>query len=223
MIDENATANGTWADYYDTNEPIDLSISRTLKGGMYNTICLPFELGSQSSMENAFGAGYELLALSEATLEGGVLSLIFEQKTTLEYGKPYLIKPVNDVVNPSFTGRKIKTITPSYYTKGVVDFVGTLVKTDLDAEHDLFLGLNNTLYFPSNSNQLKGLRGYFHINITNAQQAVKHARIVKQGQVITAIDLVNEQNEGTIKTIENGQLIIIRDGVRYNAMGVMIQ
>ena len=225
VVDENAAVNGNWADYYNTNEPIDLSIIRTLKGGMYNTLCLPFELGSTGSMENAFGAGYELLKLKDATLsEGGVLNLTFEQKTTLEYGVPYLIKPVADVVNPSFTGRKIKTTTASTYTRGDVDFVGTFIVDEIPAsENNLFLGPNNTLYFPTGNTAIKGMRAWFRVNIPGANHVVKHARIIAGEQVVTEIDLLNEFNNETGKTIENGQLIILRDGNRYNVMGIRLQ
>ena len=225
VIDENATENGNWATH-SSDETIDLSIIRTFKGGMYNTICLPFELGSQGSMEHAFGVGYELLKLNGATLsEGGVLDLTFDNVITLEYGVPYLIKPVADVVNPSFTGRKIKTTTVPNYTRGVVDFVGTFTVNQIPAsENNLFLGPDNTLYFPTGNTAIKGMRAWFRVNVPGASLVVKHARIVAQGQVVTSIDLVDDApHEGTLKVLENGQLFIIKNGVRYNLMGAKIQ
>ena len=38
----------------------------------------------------------------------------------------------------------------------------------------------------------------------------------------TAIDNVAVETPA-VKSIENGQLVIIRDGVKYNAMGVLLQ
>ena len=224
VVDENATENGNWADYYNTGNAIDLSIVRTLKGGVYNTICLPFELGSTSSMANAFGEGYELLRLKEATLEGGVLNLIFEEKETMESGVPYLIKPVADVENPNFTGRKIKKTTASTETKGDVQFIGTFIKQTIDQdEHNLYLGNDNSLYFVNNDVTIKGMRGYFHLDIQNPQQVIRRAQIVAGSQVVTSVDFVKDANNATFKTIENGQLVIIRDGVHYNVMGTKIQ
>ena len=68
-----------------------------------------------------------------------------------------------------------------------------------------------------------GMRAYFVIHNVPAG-AVKRARIIENEQVATEIELVMEQPEtNSQKRIENGQLIIIRDGVRYNAMGVKLQ
>jgi hypothetical protein len=54
--------------------------------------------------------------------------------------------------------------------------------------------------------------------------AAPRARIVLGEQVATDINLVNDEIvNGTVKTIENGQLVIIRDGIRYNVMGAKIQ
>ena len=222
VIDENATENGNWA-YCSSDETIDLSIIRTLKGGMYNTICLPIELGSINSMNAAFGAGYELLKLDEATLNGNELVLNFESVETLEAGIPHLIKPVADVVNPSFTGRKIKTTTAHTVAKGVVDFIGNFIVSEVPAgDQNLFLGPNDLLYFSQTATPIKGMRAYFHVNVPGAAQMIQHARIVKGTQVITSVDLVGAETKA-VKTIENGQLIITIDGVRYNVMGVKLQ
>ncbi|MBR6018204.1 MAG: DUF4957 domain-containing protein [Paludibacteraceae bacterium] len=223
IIDETATTIEAWETYVNGN-PIDLSIKRTLKGGVYNTICLPFVIGSTNSMNAAFGTGYELLRLKEATLENGVLNLIFEPKTTMESGVPYLIKPVNDVIDPSFTGRTIDKTAAYTETKGDVQFIGTFVKQTIDQdEHNLYLGNDNSLYFVNNDVTIKGMRGYFHLNIQNPQQVIRRANIVAGGQVITSIDLIKDTNNGFLKTIEDGQIVIIREGVRYNVMGVKLQ
>lgn len=223
VIDENATINGNWASC-SSDETIDLSIIRTFKGGMYNTICLPFELGSENSMKAAFGEGYELLKLDKATLNGNELDLIFETKKTLEYGVPYLIKPAQDVVNPSFVGRKIKTTTIPVYTRGVVDFIGSFVKYTIDeSAQNLYLGLEDKLYFVEDDVTMKGMRAYFRINNSN-NAPIRGARIVVDEQVATEISLVNEDPKtNSQKLFIDGQLVIIRDGVQYNAQGQLIR
>ena len=190
---------------------------------MYNTICLPFEIGSQGTMESIFGAGYELVKLSDATISpAGVLTVEVVNSTTLEHGVPYFIKPVADVVNPVFSSRKIKDTEMNVFSRGDVDFVGTFIKSEIPAsEYNLFLGENNLLYFPMADTPIKGYRAYFRINNPNSAP-VRQARIVTREQVITEIDLVGEENNA-VKTIENGQLIIIKNGIRYNVMGAKIQ
>lgn len=200
----------------------DIQLSRSFLGGMYNTVCAPFTANAQQ-LENAFGSGYELLAMSEATLDGAVLTLNFTAATSMEAGKPYLVRPNADIANPKFLGVTISETEPIDVTGENADFIGTFIQTTLEADRDLFLGQNNILHFPSSTSApLKGLRAYFHISAANAQ-AIKRARIVTQEQVITEIDLVNGENQGLIKTIENGQLIINLDGIRYNIMGGKIK
>ena len=65
------------------------------------------------------------------------------------------------------------------------------------------------------------MRAYFHVKGA-AAAAAKRARIVTKENTATAIDLVNGEKKA-LKRIENGQVIIIRDGIRYNVMGVKLQ
>ena len=102
--------------------------------------------------------------------------------------------------------------------------VGILAPTPLDdAENMLFLGANNTLYWSDNSNPLKGFRAYFEISPV-APASIRRgmaARIVQKTEVTTAVEAVT-RNADVQKHIVNGQLIIIRDGIRYNALGQTI-
>ncbi len=206
------------------NTPKRIMLKRTFKGGMFNTICLPFSIGSNSTLEDIFGEGYELLQLVDATLEGSVLNLQFENVNTLSHGVPYLIKPAADVTNPTISNRTIKDLTVPEYTRGVVDFVGNFIKDEIPAsENNLFLATNNALYFPTEALPIKGMRAYFKVNIPGAAHVLSHARIVTREQIVTDVELVSGQSNNTEKRIENGQLIIIKNGVRYNVMGTKIQ
>ncbi len=200
-------------------------LKRSFVAGVYNTICVPFD-SYDSELTSIFGAGYELLALESATLTDGVLVLNFQTVAGNSFaaGTPYLIKPTQDVVNPQFSKHTIHMYASNHVQHGgAADFIGTYIQKQLNADYDLFLGQNNILHFPSSTSApLKGLRAYFHVTAASAQ-AIKRARIVTQEQVITEIDLVNGENQGLIKTIENGQLIINLDGIRYNIMGGKIK
>ena len=70
---------------------------------------------------------------------------------------------------------------------------------------------------------MKGTRAWIRLKQQSGQQAPARARIVLQDKVATGIDLVQPVDNKAVKTIENGQLVIIRDGIRYNAMGTMIK
>ena len=220
-LDEMAENNTVISD--NAGYAADIQLTRSYATGVYNTICLPFNVDN-NALKAVFGNDVELLEMGSATLEGAVLNLNFDAATDLQSGKPYLIRSSQDIVNPTFTAATI-TETVAQTTAGIAaDFIGTFIKNTIDAsENNLYLGTDNKLYFSNNDVTIKGLRAYFNVNIPNPQQVIKHARIVTQGQVVTDVELVGAENQGILKKIENGQVIIIRDGILYNVLGTKIQ
>lgn len=227
VLDENATSASV---IHDNNGVSDkkIALMRSFKADMYNTICLPFE-DWDSSLKLIFGTGYSLLRLKTATIDGDVLDLEFESVTTLGHGRPYLIKPTKDVTNPIFgTGHTIDERTSGYSTTVCdnADFIGNFIKTTISANEDnLFLGSGNQLQFSDNDVTIKGMRAYFGVKNPSGAP-IRKARIVEKDNIVTELELIDGEWQdikaanGTIKTIENGQLILIRDGKRYNVMGI---
>lgn len=227
VLDENATDNSVIHDNNGVNTK-RIALMRSFRVGMYNTICLPFS-DWNSSLELVFGTGYQLLQLNTAEMDGDVLNLNFNTVTELGHGRPYLIKPTKDVTNPIFgTGHTINESTGYNVATGDnANFIGSFIKGTVPAgEDNLFLGANDLLYFSEAATTIKGMRAYFQIHDVPSGAPIRQARIVEQGNVVTALEFVNgewqeiKSANGTIKTIENGQLILIRDGKRYNVMGV---
>ena len=227
-LDEAATSNESWVEKVVDKEaavPLyDVQIKRTIKAGMYNTFCLPFEVTS-SQCKDIFGSDVQIRTLDSATVdEDFVLTLDFKKSSDIYPGTPVLIQTSRDIVNPVFTGVKFTRATPSATTKTNADFYGTFVKTALEAnENILFLGANNKLYFPTASVDIYGMRGWFVIHGVSAS-AIKRARIVENHNTATDIEIVgNQKKVESQKLIENGQLFIIRDGIRYNVMGARVK
>ena len=221
VLDEGAETNAVIHDNY-RNGTYDIQVIRSIVPGMYNTICLPFDVNS-SQTKAIFGSDVELRQLQSATLNGDELSLMFNDEVTSIYrGTPYLIKTSQAVVNPVFTDVEIKEEEGQASVSDAVDFIGTFIKGEVPAgENNLFLGQNDVLYFSQEATPIKGMRAYFHVKGA-AAAAAKRARIVTKENTATAIDLVNGEKKA-LKRIENGQVIIIRDGIRYNVMGVKLQ
>ena len=226
IIDEQATDMAyIVAENEHSKKPL---LKRSFKGGMYNTVCFPFNNITDAELTSIFGEGYELIEMTSATMVGTVLNLNFAPVDLSQdtYGRPYLIKPTHDVVNPLFSSHTIYASTTHLIASGEkADFIGSFIKGEVPAgEDNLFLGPNNLLYFSDSATPIKGMRAWFKVKVSNPQHVIQHARIVTGGQVVTSINLVNGDivNE-TVKTIENGQLVIIRDGVRYNALGVRVK
>ena len=221
FISENATDNSAWASKVNDENTYDVQIIRTLRAGMYNTFCLPFAV-SYSQCKAVFGNDVEIYTLGDATAEGEALNVTLNNSSDIYQGTPVFIKPYTDIVNPIFTGVQFKCATPSATTKTNANFVGTFVSTTLTANTDiLYLGPDNTLYYPEVDTPIKGFRAWFTIHGA-AAPVIRRMNIIERTGEATSINLINDaKNDG--KYLENGQLIIIHDGVRYNAMGIMIK
>lgn len=199
---------------------ICVSMTRSLTSSQYNTFCLPFAL-TDAQLQEYFGAGYDLEEFVSSSLEGDVLSLEFSKVTSLEAGKPYLLKPSLDVVNPSFEGVTITATSPADQTSDeYISFHATYAPTDLEGgnRNILFLGSGNELFWPASDGQIKAFRAYFEVK-GDAQKAAKRARIVKKEDAATGIQNT-EHGTQTQKVLRNGEIFILCDGKTYNVLGM---
>jgi len=198
--------------------------NRTFTSASYNTICLPFAL-TDAQLQDIFGSGYDLEAFVSSSLEGEELELAFTKVYSLTAGKPYLIKPSADAVNPSFTGVTISATSPAAETEDAyIWFYGVYAPTELEANNKnlLFLGANNTLYWPSVTGNIKGFRAYFNVRGA-AQQCASRARIVQASDAATSTEAAKAHEAKSSKLIQDGQIYIEHNGVRYNTMGQKVQ
>lgn len=151
---------------------VELSNRTLYKDGAWNTLCLPFDVTiSGSALDGAIAR-----PLSEGSITGTTLNLTFgDAVETLTAGTPYIIKWDDDtnIVNPMFMGVTISKADCSYDNNGTGDervrFLGTYKSTTFENEDEsiLFLGAQNTLYYPQPSGDMKptigALRAYFKI------------------------------------------------------------
>jgi len=225
ILDDNKTDDGSIAAA--AGNTYTFLLKRSFEAGRYYTICIP--VGSwDDELKLAFGNDYELWQMTSATQSGDEIDLNFTQINGQSFhaGWPYIIKPSVAVQNPIFYNKKeIENHTyNNTQSFDAADFIGTFYKSEIPAgKNNLYLQNNNLYYSESNATPIKGSRAWIRIKTAGGASGVR-ARIVLGGQVATSINLINgEMVNGTVKTIENGQLIIIRDGVRYNALGTRIQ
>ena len=197
---------------------------RTLKAGMYNTFCSPLKLSSDVC-EAVFGEDVEIYTLKEAVADGAVLNVELKSESAVWQGTPVFIRPSHDIVNPIFIEVEMLAQNPASTTKTNADLSGTFVKTALQPNQNiLYLGPNNLLYYPEIETPIKGFRAWFVIHDTSIPApALKRMNIVEAPAVTTEINFVESKVNASVKTIENGQLVIIRDNKKYNVMGIKIQ
>lgn len=203
-------------------QTVNIELHRNLKKDTWNTICLPFDMTSDQIRE-AFGADCQLAQLLSATMEDETLILDFDDNlSSIEAGMPYLIQPKKNVTTPVTVFDVTLNKDAQTIDKGLATMVGVFSPTTLEvSKNTLFLGAENTLYYVSEESDLPGLRAYFTLTDA-AAKAAKHC--VKIGRVPTDINVLpSTTNTHAMKRIVNGQFIIEREGVKYNAEGVRLQ
>lgn len=145
---------------FNAQDNVDVQLERTLSPEYWNTFCVPFSISAEVIKE-MFGEGTQVCTFG--SMEGTVMN--FAHSTSIEAGKPYIVKPTKEVVNPSFTGVNIEATAAKqvgangYFMQGIYS-----VKTDLTTDGtNLFLGDGNKFYKPSGTTtaKMKGMRAFF--------------------------------------------------------------
>ena len=142
---------------------------RTLyKDGSWNTLCLPFSLTAEQLADDGCPLkGATVKTLASSSFAGGTLTLNFEDATTIEAGKPYLVKWAsgNDIKDPVFTNVTISNTLTSV-TTDYVNFVGSFSPVSLTGgdRSVLYLGADNKLYYPSADMTVGSCRAVFKLN-----------------------------------------------------------
>lgn len=145
---------------FNAQNDVDVQLKRSLSPAQWNTFCVPFTISADVIAEK-FGAG--TLVYTFGSMNGNVMN--FKASTTIEAGKPYIVKPANTVVNPTFTGVNIEASAPVKSGENGFYMQGTYgAKTDLTTDGtNLFLGEGNKFYKPAGATtaRMKGLRAFF--------------------------------------------------------------
>jgi hypothetical protein len=173
---DNAAALDEWDGY-----EADVTLTRTLATGGWNTLAVPFSIDATSfaglqALLTTQGGSITLKQLSSSAFDAGTLTLNFTDATSIEAGKPYLVKVTKALdfatlptaivalggTNP-FAGLEIsKTLVPT--TTTAVDFIPTLGLTEVtgDTKEILFVSSGNKLLHPTTlPDNMKGFRAYF--------------------------------------------------------------
>lgn len=231
--DEEWDISGEWRLYVPTIQLVDGDNSKTLEkyygkkvhaqvkrtfvaDDGYYTICLPFDLDLKASK---IGIAYQVTSITEHVAKKG-FNMVFSEVSTLQAGQPYLILP-NNLTNPIF-----ENVTISYKGDGeqvqvsgagvTFDMVGVINGSGTTGNQ---YWIGNQGYFYNDDVAKLGLRTYF--NIEGMPKGMR-ARVVVSENAATGLDNITNGENTTIKVIENGQLIIIRNGEKFNAQGVRL-
>ena len=194
--------------------------TRAVTNGNYGTICLPY--GSRNY------AGADFYEIAYAEIKNGDATGLYldqlEEGAALEAGKPYIFKATADELTVSYEGAM--ETTP---VAGEAGLTGTLV--DIAAGGVLvgnYIIAQNMFWDASVENWLNANRAYINkatLLSVPPKSPVPGRRRVSMGETSEngATGVENTMiAPNSLKVIENGQLIIIREGVKYNAQGVRL-
>ena len=200
---------------------IDAQLNRSfVADGAWYTLCLPFALTADEVAES-FGQ-CELMKLDHSQKQSeDLLYIHFNTATAVEAGTPYLFRPASTINSPVFKGVTInmQAATVLAPADGLVSMTGTYSPMQVP-DGKWYLGPNNTLYQPQGTVKTKGFRAYFTLASSLGNKV--RARVVMNGQISTDFDLITTDSATARKVIEDGQVYIVRNGVKYNLQGQKI-
>ena len=202
---------------------INALVERSFNYNQLHTLCLPFNLSTNWLGDEA--KAYQLTSVvSNSATE---LELKATECATITAGKPYIVSPtkgseyehliVADVAVQNVSAGSY-TITGGGYKvtmQGIDATPNPAQQTDGSTEY--WLAMEDGCLYKTPTNKL-GLRSIIKMTTTSGAPINVRARVAFNENVETGVeDIIT--TDAPVKVIENGQLIIIRDGVKYNVQG----
>ena len=159
-----------------------IRLKRTLKEGIWNTFCVPMDLAISGDMAGKYRQCN--------SISGNVMT--FGEASSIEAGKPYLVKPDAEIANKVFSNVTLSATPAATVQQGVsgLAFIGTYSPKELKTDKtEQFLTASGKLAYPSSSANatLKGMRAYFLV------PEGTEARVSIDGEETTALTLVNSE------------------------------
>ena len=201
---------------------VDVVIERsfTANDGYY-TLCVPFNMPA-----SVIGKAYSLGTITEH-VSGQGININLEEVSELSAGMPYLVLPkanMSELIVESVTilpdmasGQSTRNdeLNVQIFFQGYYSASGQTNGTT-----QYYVGNNGDLY--NEVVDIRGLCGLFTITDKEGNPAKVRARVVTREDAATGFENITNGENTTIKLIENGQLIIIRNGEKFNAQGVRL-
>ena len=248
VLTDNHTADEAWYNDYAklvedvtaANAKVTVRYERDMKANTWCVFALPFEYSLRSTSSVLKGKVYKLGEVLYTTSEGMTLNFPPVEKN-IKANVPYLFYSSSPASNLVFENVALQHIGDgSYEVENSGDIANSSVvfhnteamtqldegKTEAEKKKTIYLS-GNRLYYLSltNASWMRAFRGYFELKTDNLLYIQPRVRIVLGGETATEIDLIdpdNSGNSGVRKYMENGILVIEREGIRYDATGAKI-
>lgn len=204
---------------------VNVTLSRTLVAGKWNTFCVPFDIALSDGKLGGVGA----TVMEYADVLGNVM--MFTEASKIEAGKAYLVKPEADISNPRFEGVNVVDKTPIVDgTEGNYTFRGVYSPKSFSSEESrtsLIVAGDASLSHPSANSKMKGMRAYFTTPEDVEAPADATPRLMIDGQITGVSDIVVDMpTDDSVYGVDGVQMsngkssqkgIYIRNGKKYMA------
>jgi len=191
--------------------------TRDVPADHYGTICLP--------RASASTGGATFYRVAGKILDGTTPSeIVIEEVNSLAAGVPYIFEATGDEIRVTCTG----VVVGEPDNTGSNGLIGSFVEADIVNSSDNYILYNNTL-FQVNSSKVGANRAYFDLgNMSvydpSAPASAPRKRMgVHAPQVATGLVEVQRDDVQCTKVIENGQLLIMYKGTKYNVQGQIVK
>ena len=142
---------------FSAGEHANVVVNRNITGGKWATLSLPFAMAKPY--------GWEVRELNSVEESDGVYTLNFTEATSLEAGKPYMVKTAEDVTRIVATDVTVLT-EPVDQTVDGVTMKGVFTSGNVP-EGQYFVSGNKFYRAADDTNSMKAFRAYFGINGSN--------------------------------------------------------
>lgn len=183
--------------------------TRDVTNGNYGTICLPYA--------SSKFAGAEFYEVSWLKTDAGLYLDELVEGASLEAGKPYIFKATDSKITVAYEGEKKDT--PVDGAKGLTGTFDDMAPGSVEGHYII---AKNQVWVANDKNYVSANRAYINSTVvpTTEQAKIPGRRRVCMGEnETTGFDQIIVPTDQVLKVIENGQLIIIRNGEKYNVQG----
>lgn len=180
---------------------------RTVTSGNYGTMCIPYGTSNYSGAKF-----YEV-----SWLETDNALWLDEVNGALVAGKPYIFLAIASEI--AIIGDGTTADAPVEGTNGLT---GTFTDIAAGGVTNNYIIAQNCIWVANENNYVNAYRAYIkasELPTTEQAQLPGRRRVCMGENVETGLDQIVAPEGQTVKVIENGQLIIIREGVKYNVQG----
>lgn len=226
ILDENSTVLPA------EQENVDVKVMRKLKGGYWNTICLPFAT-TVGQLQTAIGNEAIFCGLTACNQNGNSFSLSFTTLSatqSLPANFPMLVKTTADVESFTINGVSISNKNSDRIIEGPQDitgerpilakFIGTHIAGTTIPENYIFLGAgDNKFYYSTGNTTIKGFRGYFYVAGFEPSSSAPQLSLVIDGETTSVLVIRNDSYTTTMEGTYN----LNGQRVETPAKGVYIQ